>query len=133
MGRVMQPEAYSKWLDDFHPPVYAPEFQIYAADIDALHGSNRDTTGTEQEGQPNAHLIGVSFQRAADFLWIARSLPPGDPRIPVYQRFSSITGRQGYLKIGLGGYLGTHWLATYALMYENLLDHTAGPTQTAQR
>jgi hypothetical protein len=133
MGRVLGPEAYRKWLDDFLPPVYAPEFQIYAADIDALHGTNRDTTGTEQEGMPNAHLIGLSFQRAADFLWIARSLPAGDPRIPVYEHFSVITGRQGYSKIGLGGYLGTHWLATYALMYENLLDHKAGPTQTAQR
>lgn len=133
MGRVMTSEAYGKWLDEFLPPVYAPEFQIYAADIDAMHGTNRDTTGTEMEGVPNAHLIGLSFQRAADFLWIARSLPPGDPRIPVFERFSTITGRQGYSKIGLGGYLGTHWLATYALMYENLLDHKAGPTQTASR
>lgn len=129
MGRVMTPDAYAKWLDDFLPPVYSPEFQIYAADIDALHGNNRDTTGTEQEGVPNAHLIGLSFQRAADFLWIARSLPPNDPRTPVYRRFSEITGKQGYDKIGLGGYAGTHWLATYALMYENLLDHKAGPTQ----
>ena len=131
MGRVMTPDTYAGWLTGFLPPVYAPEFQIYAADIDALHGNNRDTTGTEQEGQPNAHLIGLSFQRAADFLWIARSLPPSDPRAEVYRRFSAITGKQGYDKIGLGGYLGTHWLATYALMYENLLDTKAGPTQRA--
>jgi hypothetical protein len=120
MGRVMTPEAYAAWLTEFLPPVYDAEFQVYAEDIDALHGNNRDTTGTEQEGQPNAHLIGLSFQRAADFLWIARSLPANDPRVPVYRRFAAITGKQGYDKIGLGGYLGTHWLATYALLYENL-------------
>src|SRR5215469_2806824 len=133
MGRVMQPEAYAKWLDDFLPPVYSTEFQVYAAEIDALHGNNRDTTGTEDEGMPNSHLIGLSFQRAEDFLWIARSLPPNDPRVPVYRRFSEITGKQGYDKIGLGGYLSTHWIATYALMYENLLDHKQPPAQHTGR
>ena len=133
MGRVMSPEAYAKWLSGFLPAVYAPEFQVYAADIDALHGNNEDTTGTEQEGVPNAHLIGLSFQRAADFMWIARSLPPGDPRVPVYEHFAEITGKQGYDKIGLGGYLGTHWLATYALMYENLVNQNATTTQRAAR
>lgn len=133
MGRIMSPEAYSKWLYGFLPPVYSPEFQTYAANIDALHATNRDTTGTEMEGVPNAHLIGLSFQRAADFLWMARSLPPGDPRIPVFERFANITGRQGYAKIGLGGYLGTHWLATYALMYENLLENPSGSTKQGAR
>jgi hypothetical protein len=32
-----------------------------------------------------------------------------------------INGKQGYDKIGAAGYLGTHWLATYALLYENLV------------
>lgn len=133
MGRVMTPEAYSKWLDEFLPPVYAPEFQVYAADIDALHGTNQDTTGTEMDGVPNAHLIGLSFQRAGDFMWIARSLPPSDPRVPVYRHFADITGKQGYDKIGLGGYLGTHWLATYALLYENLVDTPTGTVHHAAK
>jgi hypothetical protein len=122
MGRIMTPELYSKWLDTFLPPVYAEEFQVYAKDIDAVHGNNRDTTGTDEEGLPNAHMIGLNFQRAADLLWIARSLPANDPRIAVYQRLGNINGKQGYDKIGLGGYAGTHWLATYALMYENLVE-----------
>src|SRR5271170_1058643 len=126
MGRVMTPESYAKWLDGFLPPVYSEEFQQYGKDIDAVHGNNRDTTGTDEEGLPNAHLIGLNFQRAADFLTIAQSLPKDDPRVAVYQRLATINGKQGYDKIGAAGYLGTHWLATYALLYENLV-HASTP------
>jgi hypothetical protein len=121
MGRVMDPVSYSKWLDTFLPPPYAEEFQLYAKDIDAVHGNNRDTTGTDEEGLPNAHLVGLNFQRAADFLTIAQSLPKDDPRVSAYQKLATINGKQGYDKIGAAGYLGTHWLATYALLYENLV------------
>jgi len=121
MGRVMIPESYAKWLDTFLPPVYSEEFQLYAKDIDAVHGNNRDTTGTDEEGLPNAHLIGLNFQRAADLLTIAHGLPKDDPRVAVYQRLAAINGKQGYDKIGAAGYLGTHWLATYALLYENVV------------
>jgi Protein of unknown function (DUF2891) len=132
MGRVMDPQSYSKWLDTFLPPAYADEFQLYAKDIDAVHGNNRDTTGTDEEGLPNAHLIGLNFQRAADFMTIAQSLPKDDPRVPVYLRLATINGKQGYDKIGAAGYLGTHWLATYALLYENLVHApaAASPNKT---
>jgi len=120
MGRVLTAQQYSKWLDTFLPPVYAPEFQTYANEIDAIHGNNRDTTGTDEEGLPNAHLVGLNYQRAADFAMIANGLPKDDPRVPAYQRLASISAKQGFEKIGTAGYLGTHWIATYALMYENL-------------
>ena len=120
MGRVLTPDAYSQWLDTFLPPVYAPEFQNYAKEIDAVHGNNRDTTGTDEEGLPNAHLVGLNYQRAADLIMIANGLPQNDPRVPVYRRLASLNAKQGYDKIGQAGYLGTHWIATYALMYENL-------------
>jgi len=122
MGRVLSPDAYAKWLDDFLPPVYSEEFALYGRDIDAVHGNNRDTTGTDEEGLPNAHLIGLNFQRAVDLAWIAKSLPASDPRVPAYRKLADINGKQGYDKIGAAGYLGTHWLATYALMYENLVE-----------
>jgi hypothetical protein len=121
MGRILSPADYAKWLTDFLPPVYSEEFALYGKPIDAVHGNNRDTTGTDEEGLPNAHLIGLNFQRATDLMWIVNSLPPDDPRVPAYRRLADINGKQAYAKIGLGGYLGTHWLATYALMYENLL------------
>ena len=128
MGRVLSPDDYAKWLSDFLPPVYSPEFAAYGTEIDAVHGNNRDTTGTDEEGLPNAHLVGLNFQRAADLMWIAKGLPAADPRVAVYRRLAHINGKQGYAKIGLAGYGGTHWLATYALMYENLVE-TAGPPQ----
>ncbi len=102
--------------------MYAPEFQLYAKDIDAVHGNNRDTTGTDEEGLPNAHLVGLNYQRAADLVMIANGLPKDDPRVPVYRKMASINAKQGYDKIGTAGYLGTHWIATYALMYENLVN-----------
>jgi hypothetical protein len=122
MGRVLTPDAYGKWLDSFLPPVYSEEFALYGHDIDAVHGDNRDTTGTDEEGLPNAHLIGLNFQRAADLAWIAKSLPASDPRVPAYLKLAQINGKQGYDKIGQAGYFGTHWLATYALIYENLVE-----------
>jgi len=127
MGRVLSSEAYAKWLDDFLPPVYSEEFALYGKDIDAVHGNNRDTTGTDEEGLPNAHLIGLNFQRATDLEWIAKGLPASDPRVAAYRRLAEINAKQGYDKIGQAGYLGTHWLATYALMYENLLEE--GPAK----
>lgn len=120
MGRVLDSQSYSKWLDTFLPPVFAPEFQVYAKEIDAVHGNNRDPTGTDEEGLPNAHLVGLNYQRAADLLMIANGLPKEDPRVVAYRKMASISAKQGYDKIGTAGYLGTHWIATYALMYENL-------------
>jgi hypothetical protein len=58
---------------------------------------------------------------------IANGLPKDDPRIPAYRRMASISAKQGYDKIGTAGYLGTHWIATYALMYENLANAQAAP------
>jgi hypothetical protein len=122
MARVLDSKAYATWLDSFFPPAYSDDFQVYIKDIDALHGNNRDTTGTDEEGLPNAHLVGLNYQRAADFVMIANGLPASDPRIPVYRRMASYCAKQGFDKIGTAGYLGTHWIATYALMYENLVN-----------
>jgi hypothetical protein len=122
MARVLDSKAYATWLDSFFPPAYSDDFQVYIKDIDALHGNNRDTTGTDEEGLPNAHLVGLNYQRAADFVMIANGLPANDLRIPVYRRMASYCAKQGFDKIGTAGYLGTHWIATYALMYENLVN-----------
>lgn len=125
MARVMDRPSYAAWLDSFFPPAYTEAFDVYGKDIDAVHGNNHDTTGTDEEGLPNAHLIGLNYQRATDLLTIAAGLPADDPRVPVYLRLANVSAKQGYDKIGAAGYLGTHWLATYALMYENERARTA--------
>ncbi len=119
MGRVLDRDAYAKWLDTFVPAANSDLFSVYSKEIDAVHGNNRDTTGTDEEGLPNAHLIGLNYQRATDLLWMAGGLPTSDPRVAVYRKLADINAKQGFDKIGAAGYLGTHWLATYALMYEN--------------
>lgn len=121
MSRVMDQKAFVAWLNDFLPPVYSPEFQVYASDIDttrnAASGSNVDAEDKDGLLGSRAHLIGLSFQRAQCLLRIASALPPGDPRIPVFQRLAYINARHGFDKIGNAGYLGQHWLGTYAVMY----------------
>lgn len=133
MGRVLPPAEYARWLTEFLPSVYSEEFRVYSREIDAVHGNNRDTTGTDEEGLPNAHLIGLNFQRATDLMWMATRLPADDPRVPVLRRLADMCGKQAYAKIGQGGYLGTHWLATYALMYENTLAAEAGGEGAGRR
>ncbi|HEX3967261.1 MAG TPA: DUF2891 family protein [Edaphobacter sp.] len=121
MARVMDQKTFVTWLDTFLPAVYSPEFQVYAADIDttrtAAAGSNADAEDKDGLLGSKAHLIGLAFERAAALLRIASSLPPADPRVPVYRRLATINAENGFRKIGDAGYLGQHWLATYAVLY----------------
>ena len=121
MSRVMDQKTFVTWLDTFLPAVDSPEFQVYAADIDtsrtAAAGSDADAEDKDGLLGSKSHLIGLAFQRAAALLRIASALPPGDPRVPVYRRLASINAQNGFRKIGDAGYLGQHWLATYAVLY----------------
>jgi len=118
MGRVMEQKDYLKWLDEFLPPVYSDLFQGYAKPIDTSHTS---TTGPDAQVQLTAksHLIALSFQRAYDLLNISYALPADDPRIPVFRTLAAMNATRGYENIGSAGYEGQHFLATYALLYEN--------------
>jgi hypothetical protein len=121
MGRVMDQKSYVAWLDTFLPPVTSPEFKVYESDIDttrvAAGGSTADADDKEGLLGSKSHLIGLAFQRAADFLRIASALPKDDPRVPVFQKLATINAQRGFQKIGDAGYLGQHWLATYAVLY----------------
>jgi hypothetical protein len=121
MARVMDRPTFLSWLNAFLPPVYSPEFQVYASDIDtsrsAGRGSNADAEDKDGLLGSRAHLIGLAFQRAECFLRIASALPPDDPRVPVFRRLANINARHGFDKFEDAGYLGQHWLGTYAVMY----------------
>jgi hypothetical protein len=109
------------WLDDFLPPVYSPDFKVYQAEIDTARvkagGSNADAEDKDGLLGSKSHLIGLAFQRAADLLRIASALPANDPRAPVFQHLADFNAEQGFRKFGDAGYLGQHWLATYAVLY----------------
>ena len=121
MGRVMDQQRYVAWLNAFLPPVYSAEFKVYQSDIDTMRvkasGSSADAEDKEGLLGSKAHLIGLAFQRAADFEKIAAALPKDDLRVPVFQKLATINAQRGFQKIGDAGYLGQHWLATYAVLY----------------
>ncbi|MGH9596380.1 MAG: DUF2891 family protein, partial [Edaphobacter sp.] len=66
-----------------------------------------------------SRLIGLNFQRAADLLTISQALPKDDPRVGAFKQLATINAKNGYDKIGDAGYEGQHWLATFAVLYEN--------------
>jgi len=121
MGRVLDQKSFVAWLDEFLPPVYSPAFKVYQSEIDTSRikasGSNADAEDKNGLLGSKSHLIGLAFQRAADLLGIASALPPNDPRVAVFQHLADFNAQQGFQKIGDAGYLGQHWLSTYAVLY----------------
>lgn len=121
MGRVLDQKSFVRWLDEFLPAVYSPAFKVYQSEIDTsrIKASGSDADAEDKEGLlgSKSHLIGLAFQRAADLLGIASALPPDDPRVPVFQHLADLNAQQGFRKIGDAGYLGQHWLSTYAVLY----------------
>ncbi len=134
MGRVMEQADYLKWLDAFLPPVYSDLFQGYAKPIDT---SRTNTSGPDAQVQLTAksHLIALSFQRAYDLLTISYALPKDDARVPVFKTLAAMNATRGYQEIGNAGYEGQHFLATYAMLYENAAQGPAplGPEKPKDR
>jgi hypothetical protein len=125
MARVLNAQTdaptYLGWLNSFLPPIDSPGFQVYASEIETDHatvsGSNADAEDKDGLLGSKSHLIGLAFQRAECFLRIASALPLNDPRVPIFQRLATVNAQHGLRKIGDAGYLGQHWLATYAVLY----------------
>ena len=111
MAHVLPAAQFQAWFNDFLPAVYARAFRPLTSPFDASK-----MTPDQMAGQ--SHLIGLAFSRAAAMLTIAQALPPNDPRIAVLRRLAAIHAVQGYKTMDKAGYLETHWIATYALMYE---------------
>ena len=127
VGRVMDQASYLRWLDAYLPPVYADSFQTYARAVDISH-SNQAGIDAQLQQIAEAHLIALTFQRAADLFEISFALPKDDPRIPVLRRLAAINARFGYEHLNVAGYEGQHLLSTYAMLYENA---ASGPAPLA--
>ena len=132
MGRVMEQKDYVAWLNAFLPPVYSSLFQGYSKPLEISH---TNITGPDVQVQlaAKAHLIALNFQRAYGLLNIAYALPKDDARVPVFKKLAAINATRGYAEIGNAGYEGQHFLATYALLYENAAKGPAplGPEKPA--
>jgi hypothetical protein len=111
MSKVFDQAHFVPWLNAFLAPVYSEAFKPLTVPGDAGEFSEKDLVGAK------SHLIGLAFSRAEDLLAIANALPAGDPRVPVLRRLSAINAKAGFDHIGAAGYEGSHWFATYALLY----------------
>jgi len=127
MSRVMDQADYLKWLNDFLPPVYSDEFQVYAKGTDVSHTNTSGVDAQVQEAA-RAHLIALNFQRATEMLTIAYALPKDDARVPVLRRLAAIDAKSGYENLGIAGYEGQHLIAVYAMLYQ---DELKGPAPLA--
>lgn len=127
MSRVVPREGYAQWLSDFLPPFDAPQFQPLARAVDV----SRITDKEEFAGK--SHLIGLAFSRAYTMTEIADALPSGDPRVAVLHQLAAINAASGMTALPDAGYLGSHWLGTYAVLYLRAARHAppqpAGPTK----
>jgi hypothetical protein len=117
MSLVLAPGQFPGWLDAFLPPLDSPEFQPLskAVDVSAIT-SKEDFAG-------KSHLIGLAFQRAMAMIKIADALPPNDPRGPVLRQLADINASHGFVALPEAGYLGSHWLGTYAVLYLRAARH----------
>jgi hypothetical protein len=111
MSRAMDQREFVAWLDRFLPAVYSPAFRSISKAYDTSAIKNDD----QLPGK--SHLIGLAFSRAEALLRITEALPANDPRVTAYRRLAAINGQQGFQDLAAAGYLGSHWLATYALRY----------------
>lgn len=111
MAHLLPQPAFVRWYDGFMPEVYTAAFRPLLTPFDASK-----MTKDQMAGQ--SHLLGLAFSRAAAMQVIAAALPSGDARIPVLERLAAIHANAGFTQLDRAGYLETHWIATYALLYQ---------------
>jgi hypothetical protein len=99
--RVTQPEPQSEEGSESEP-AEDTEPESEPAEDEQLKGSK-------------SHLIGLSFYRAGALNRLAAALPEGDVRRAVYEKLAAIHGENGFTTMYEADYVGTHWLASYAV------------------
>lgn len=114
MAAVLPAEELEPWLDGFLPPPDSGAFR--SLDVPVVVADREEELDISQQGA-KSHLIGLSFTRAEALLRIAAALPAGDPRRGVYARVADAHGRRGFAAMFDAEYLGSHWLATFAVRY----------------
>ena len=111
MGRILDRPAFLTWLDGFLPPFPSPDFKPLTEPVETAGVSRPDQLAGK------SHLIGLAFQRGMMMNRIAALLPAGDLRADVLHRLAAVHGVKGMQGMHDAGYLGSHWLGTYAVYY----------------
>jgi hypothetical protein len=99
MRRVMEPEAFTTWLDRFMPELRNPTFYL-------TPGAVSDRTDGKL-----VHLDGLNFSRA----WCLYGLAAGFPEYAHLRGLAHEHIHYSLPSIVDGGYEGEHWLASFAL------------------
>ncbi len=105
MRRVLPPDAYSTWLDNFLGQWSKPEQVTFVTPV---------VVSDVTDGKL-VHLAGLDLNRAWCLQGIANGLPASD-----WRRAALLASAQAHLDVGMGyvfsgHYEGEHWLATFAL------------------
>lgn len=106
MRRVLAPDAFAGWLGHFLPGIAAnAPLSLFAP------------VPVDDRSDPYlVHLDGLNFSRAWCLAGIARSLPPTDARVTVLRDAATTHVTAGMTGLASYDYVGTHWLATFALL-----------------
>jgi hypothetical protein len=105
MRRVLEPDAFSRWLDRFLPGLAKGEVPRLLEPAGV-----RDLSDGKL-----VHLAGLNLSRAWCLLGIASALPTQDPRIQVCLRSAAEHYEVGLGYVFSGDYAGEHWLASFAV------------------
>lgn len=114
MSAVLPAAEFSAWLDEFMPAPDSPAFEQFAQPI--VLGADAEDLDTGQLGA-KSHLIGLAFTRAEGLERMAAVLPADDPRVAAYRAVADDQAARGLDAMFEADYLGSHWLATFALKY----------------
>jgi len=111
MGRVLDPAAFVAWFDEFLPALYSPEFKPLTQPIDPSLITNPARLAAK------SHLIGLAFMRAEEMNRVAAALPASDARADALRRLSAMHAGQGMTAMHVAGYLGSHFLGAFSILY----------------
>ena len=105
MSRVLDKNAFAEWLERFLPGLGTGQPR---AILDPVVASNHHDPQT-------VHLDGLNLSRAWCLKGIADALPNDDRRRVVLLDAAAHHLRAGLAHVQSGGYMGEHWLATFAV------------------
>ena len=71
---------------------------------------------TDRTDPQIVHLDGLNLSRAWCLRGIAAALPAADARVPVLRTAAAAHLVAGWEGLASGGYLGAHWLASFATL-----------------
>jgi Protein of unknown function (DUF2891) len=107
MRRVLAPEDFSRWLDEFIPGLRAGNLGNWAKAAEVS-----DVT----DGRI-IHLAGLNLSRAWTLRGVLSALAPGDPRRAILEAAVNVHEAAGLKYVFSGHYEGEHWLATFAVYH----------------